>query len=511
MSRFTISSESLVESIGSSALPARDRVSPVASAASDLDDEPHDSPATSDYFEGSEADSDPEEFLRRTPQKATLLMLLLPATLPHKRCRVSPTPALPALALPSIPIELLPPRKRFGTIETIKTAERDIESLRARLTEAKIQIATYQRDDIGRDIKEVGIKHRCQVKYATYTLLNSALTWWNSHVRTIGIDAAYGMSWEDLIKMITKGTDVAGYTQRFQELSFQYTKMVPDEEEKIKRYIWGLPDSIQGNVTSARPVRLQDAIKLANNLMDQKVCVFAARQAKNKRRLENNPREKHVQQPPYKRQNVARAYIVGPSEKREYAGTLPLCNKCKFHHTGPCTAKCKIFKRVSHQTKDYRSPSATTNHRALVANQRTTITCFECGKQGHYRSECLKLKNQNRGNQSGNGEAQGRVSFVSTAFNSLIDIISFALDTKYDAELDDGKIIGVDTIIRGFFLEDLPGLPPTRQGDFQIDLVPGVAPVAQVPYRLALSEMREFSDQLQELSDKGFIKPSSSP
>ncbi|GJU94089.1 hypothetical protein Tco_1318845 [Tanacetum coccineum] len=61
------------------------------------------------------------------------------------------------------------------------------------------------------------------------------------------------------------------------------------------------------------------------------------------------------------------------------------------------------------------------------------------------------------------------------------------------------------------FLEDLPGIPPTRQVEFHIDLIPGAAPVARAPYRLAPSEMKELSDQLKELSDKGFIRPSSSP
>ncbi|GJR04466.1 hypothetical protein Tco_0527450 [Tanacetum coccineum] len=69
-------------------------------------------------------------------------------------------------------------------------------------------------------------------------------------------------------------------------------------------------------------------------------------------------------------------------------------------------------------------------------------------------------------------------------------------------------------IVRDFpevFPEDLPGLPPTRQVEFQIDLIPGAAPVARAPYRLAPSEMKELSEQLKELSDKGFIRPSSSP
>ncbi|GKD13849.1 putative reverse transcriptase domain-containing protein [Tanacetum coccineum] len=69
-------------------------------------------------------------------------------------------------------------------------------------------------------------------------------------------------------------------------------------------------------------------------------------------------------------------------------------------------------------------------------------------------------------------------------------------------------------VVRDFpevFPEDLSGLPPPRQVEFQIDLIPGAAPVARAPYRLALSEMKELSDQLKELSDKGFIRPSSSP
>ncbi|GJX09565.1 hypothetical protein Tco_0199424 [Tanacetum coccineum] len=61
------------------------------------------------------------------------------------------------------------------------------------------------------------------------------------------------------------------------------------------------------------------------------------------------------------------------------------------------------------------------------------------------------------------------------------------------------------------FPKDLPGIPPARQVEFQIDLVPGAAPVARAPYQLAPSEMKELTEQLQELSDKGFIRPSSSP
>nr|GEX41432.1 putative reverse transcriptase domain, ribonuclease H-like domain, aspartic peptidase domain protein [Tanacetum cinerariifolium] len=102
-------------------------------------------------------------------------------------------------------------------------------------------------------------------------------------------------------------------------------------------------------------------------------------------------------------------------------------------------------------------------------------------------------------------------------------------DHDYAVELADGRIVGVNTEAEGkskkkrlenvpivwdfpeVFPEDLPSLPLTRQVVFQIDLIPGAALVAQAPYRLALSEMKELSEQLKELSGKGFIRPSSSP
>nr|GFA53885.1 putative reverse transcriptase domain-containing protein [Tanacetum cinerariifolium] len=86
--------------------------------------------------------------------------------------------------------------------------------------------------------------------------------------------------------------------------------------------------------------------------------------------------------------------------------------------------------------------------------------------------------------------------------------------TKMIKDKSEEKRLQDVPIVRDFlevFPEDLPGLPPTRQIEFQIDLIPGAAPVALAPYRLAPSEMKELSDQLQELSDKGFIRPSSSP
>ncbi|GJU76058.1 hypothetical protein Tco_1273128 [Tanacetum coccineum] len=133
-----------------------------------------------------------------------------------------------------------------------------------------------------------------QVKFATCTLLGAALTWWNGHVRTLGHDAAYAMTWEILKKKLMEK-----YCPK--ELALMCTKFLSDETEKVDKYISGLPDNIHGNVMSARPKTLDDAIELANNLMDQKLRTYAERQAENKRKLDNN---NQTQQQLLKKQNV---------------------------------------------------------------------------------------------------------------------------------------------------------------------------------------------------------------
>ncbi|GKD89292.1 reverse transcriptase domain-containing protein, partial [Tanacetum coccineum] len=151
----------------------------------------------------------------------------------------------------------------------------------------------------------------------------------------------------ELWNLAVKGNDLTAYTRRFQELVLLCTRMVPNEEDKVERFVGGLPDNIQGNVIAAEPTKLQDAIRIANNLMDQKLKGYA-RSAENKRRLDNNPRDNRGQQPVFKRQNVggqnvARAYTAGNNEKKGYVGSLPYCNKCKLHHAGPCTMRCGNF------------------------------------------------------------------------------------------------------------------------------------------------------------------------
>ncbi|GJV06304.1 putative reverse transcriptase domain-containing protein [Tanacetum coccineum] len=392
-----------------------------------------------------------------------------------------------------------------------------------------------------------------QVKFATCTLLGVALTWWNGHVRTLGLDAAYSMTWGTLKKKLTdkycpkgkikkleielwnlrvRGNDVAAYTQRFQELALI-------------------------------PKTLDDAIELANDLMDKKLRTYTEMQNENKRKADDS---------------------------------------------------------YGHATTDCRANTNNNNK-----NQKARA-CYECGNTGHMRRDCPKLKN--RGNGNGNGTTQGRAyalggrdaspdsnvitgtfllnnryakilfdtgvdrSFVSSTFSALIDITPTTLENHYDVELADGKIIGVNTIIRDCTINfmnhpfniDLMHVPlgsfdviirmdwltkyhgviicdekivrvpferkmlifqgnrnnKRRESRLNINScskaqeylskgcdvflahittkeakdkseVPKSCTVARAPYRLAPSEMKELAEQLQELSDKGFIRPSSSP
>nr|GFB01760.1 putative reverse transcriptase domain-containing protein [Tanacetum cinerariifolium] len=94
------------------------------------------------------------------------------------------------------------------------------------------------------------------------------------------------------------------------------------------------------------------------------------------------------------------------------------------------------------------------------------------------------------------------------------DVFLANITTKEAKDKSEGRRLKDVPIVRDFpevFFEELPGIPPARPVEFQIDLVPGVVPVARALYRLAPSKMKELAKQLQELSDKGFIRPSSSP
>ncbi|GJU13995.1 reverse transcriptase domain-containing protein [Tanacetum coccineum] len=299
---------------------------------------------------------------------------------------------------------------------------------------------------------------------------------------------------------MVKGVDITTYNRRFQELAILCPAMVPTIEKLLERYVWGLPQPIQGNVTSFDLATIDEAMRMARRLMDQVVRAGTVlvhdnnhnrnhnnnnpntnnnnnnnnkrRWNDNRRGDNNNPNNQnrninHHNQQNHRQEN-ARGYatvVAALVGGRGYAGNLPLCNRCKLHHTGPCTIKCTNCQKVGHQTKDYRGKGPATG-----ANTQPILTCFGCGEHGHFKNQCP----QNNGQQQ-QGGARGKVyvlgdknaqqdpnvvtgmfllnnhyaktlfysgadkSFVSTTFVSLLNITPTTLDTAFTIELANGK------------------------------------------------------------------------
>ncbi|GKE77523.1 putative reverse transcriptase domain-containing protein [Tanacetum coccineum] len=101
------------------------------------------------------------------------------------------------------------------------------------------------------------------------------------------------------------------------------------------------------------------------------------------------------------------AYTAGNSDRKSYAGPKPLCSKCNNNHEGPCPPRCNNYKRVGHLTRDCRSRPTNANNNNN--NNQKGDGCYECGAQGHFRRNCPKLRNNDRGNQAGNDRALAKV------------------------------------------------------------------------------------------------------
>ncbi|GJY98191.1 putative reverse transcriptase domain-containing protein [Tanacetum coccineum] len=314
-----------------------------------------------------------------------------------------------------------------------------------------------------------------QVKFATCTLLGAARTWWNGQIRTLGPEA-YAMTWEVLKKKMTdkycphgeikkleielwnlkvKGNDVPAYTKRFQQLTLICTKFVANETEKVDK----------------------------NSAPTQKGCLTT------KGRLMIHPGTTMVTSNNPSRGGMSpRSTIWGQAKGSLMGGLCP-------------NAPSAIFTTMA------RAPRG-------LGQRPKGNGCFECGAPGHFKRDCPKLKNKDGGNGNaqgwvyavGNAEKRGNASgnpdanivtgtfllnnhyasilfdtgadrsFISTAFSSLINIAPTPLENCYEVELADGKLVGIDTIIRGCTLNFLDhpfniDLMPVELGSFDVILI----------------------------------------
>ncbi|GJY00127.1 putative reverse transcriptase domain-containing protein, partial [Tanacetum coccineum] len=307
-------------------------------------------------------------------------------------------------------------------------------------------------------------------------LTRCALTCWNSHKRTIGNEAAYAMSWAELMKLMTevhcprneiqkietelwnltvKGNDLTVYTQRFQELILLCTRMVPNEEDRVERFIGGIPDNIQGNVIATNPARFQDDVRTANQLMDKKLQGYVARSAESKRRMESNSRDNRGQQPPFKRQNISgqnvvRAYTTGNNERRGPGHFRKDCPKLRNQNCGNQTRN-RVGNKTGNQT---RGNEATTKAYAIGGGGTNPDSNIVTGTflLNNYYASMLFDSGVDR-------------SFVLSTFSALLNIAPSTLDTSYVVELADGRISETNVVLRGCTL-GLLGHP------FDIDLMP---------------------------------------
>nr|GEU57856.1 putative reverse transcriptase domain-containing protein [Tanacetum cinerariifolium] len=359
---------------------------------------------------------------------------------------------------------------------------------------------------------------------------------------------------QELWTLTLKGDAIEAYNNCFHELALMCPDLVPNENKKIKRYIRWFPERIKGNITSSRPTTLHEAINMARELVEQAVQGKATREI-----------DCRVRHPDAGENYLQDATCYGCDEKRH------LKNKCP--------------KRTNHQNEGARA-------RAYVMGTENT-------QQDPYMVTCTLLVNDHYACIL--FDLGVEKSFVSTAFTPFIDIAPTALNSSYEVELVDGKVVSTNTILRGctlslfnymfkidllptrlgsfdvilgmdwlsnqhvvivcyekivrmplpngeileiqgerpekdlrslscikddekklddihiardflkIFPDDLSPLPPVREIEFRIDLIPGTLLVVKSPYQLAPLEMLELSNQLKELQEKGFIGPSHSP
>ncbi|GJV64817.1 putative reverse transcriptase domain-containing protein [Tanacetum coccineum] len=286
-----------------------------------------------------------------------------------------------------------------------------------------------------------------------------SLTWWNGRIASMGIDAANGTPWTKVRKWMTEEFCPRSVLQRLEQ-----------ELYNLK---------LKGTDIDGYTNRFHKLALLCPRMVEPEG--EGDRGGRGDNRRDYNRRQNQ------RRANARAMTNAAPNDNE-------VCPKCKNKkHAGDCW-KCELGSYDIIIGMDW------------LSRYDAAILCGEKKVRIPLEGKTLVIKGDRN--------------------NSRLKIVSCIKAQKYiekgcelflaqvtEQESKEKRLEDVP-VIQDFpevFPEELPGLPPPRQVEFRIDLIPGVAPVARAPYRLAPSEMKELSKQLQELSKKGFIRPSSSP
>ncbi|GJR53613.1 putative reverse transcriptase domain-containing protein [Tanacetum coccineum] len=247
-----------------------------------------------------------------------------------------------------------------------------------------------------------------KVTFATGTLTDDALSWWNAYAQPMGVDQANQITWTELKRLLTN--------KRFQELAVLCPNMVPNTEKLLEAFIKGLPRSIEGN-------------------------------------------------------EAVRAYAATPAENNRYAGNLPLCRKCDLHHRGPCTIKCNTCNKVGHLTKNCQNKRPATGSNQLPVTvichacgekEHYTNQCRKTNINAQGRAYMLRDRNAHQNPNVFTGmlllnqhlarvlfDSRANKSFVSISLTSMLNIPPITIDTFYNIEMADGNLVGTNIVIQG--------------------------------------------------------------
>nr|GEZ03467.1 hypothetical protein [Tanacetum cinerariifolium] len=277
-----------------------------------------------------------------------------------------------------------------------------------------------------------------KVKFVATTLQGPALTWWNVKVATIE---------HELWNLKVKEYNIVAYTQRFNELALMYPRMVKPKRVKVNAYIMGLIDKIKGEVTSCKPANLNEAVRMAHKLMEQKSQArderilegkkqkwenYQSGNSSGKSNRKDNSRQTFQNN---QKQGNARSMITDPLMERCLLESLPLCERC-------FTIKCHKCGKVGHKVRYYKEKSV-----AMGANAQPIPACYDCSDQGsNVVTGTFLLNNRYASVLFDLGFDR---SFVDTKFSFMLNFDPFKIRASYEVELADGRVVSTNTVLKG--------------------------------------------------------------